>query len=233
MIGAEAGMDERPRILVVEDDVNVVQGLIGGLRRAGFAVEVAMDGLQGARRAIEEPFELVVLDLMLPEATGHEVLEALSGRVTVPVIVLSARTELEARLRSFELGAVDFVAKPFFLEELVARIRLRLRLDEERPNRQQGLGGCLVDLDARTVTRDGEDLGLTKIEFNILAWLLAHAGQAARRRTLAVHALGMDAASDRTVDSHVSRLRRKLTDDGDRIRTVWGIGYRYDAEGDG
>jgi len=224
----DARVSERPRILVVEDDLSVVQGLIGGLRRHGFDVEVAMDGIEACTRAVDPSLQLVVLDLMLPGASGFEVLEAMSGRVSTPVLVLSARTELDARLRSFELGAVDYVAKPFFLEELVARIRVRLALQAERPNRQVLVGGCLVDLDARVVSRDGTDLGFTKIEFNVLAWLVDHSGEAVRRHQLAVKVLGLEAASDRTVDSHVSRVRRKLGDDGELIKTVWGIGYRYE-----
>lgn len=218
---------ERPRILVVEDDLNVVQGLIAGLRREGFDVAVVMDGAQACARALE-PFDLVVLDLMLPGASGFDVLGAMSGRVRTPVLVLSARTELDARLKSFQLGAVDFVAKPFWIEELVARIRVRLALEEERPRRQIPVGGCVLDLDARTVTRDGADLGFTAIELNVLAWLVERASRAVQRSQLAEHALGAAGASDRTVDSHVSRVRRKLGDDGERIRTVWGIGYRYE-----
>ncbi|MCB9794635.1 MAG: response regulator transcription factor [Alphaproteobacteria bacterium] len=223
-------VSEPPRILIVEDDLNVVQGLLAGLRREGFAPEVAMDGADGTARVLNEPFDLVLLDLMLPESSGFEVLQAMSGRVSVPVIVLSARTELDARLRSFQLGAIDFVSKPFWMEELVARIRTRLAIREERPHRVFELGECRVNLDARTATRDGADLKLTAIEFNVLAWLIERPGEAVRRHTLAVHVLGMESDSDRTVDSHVSRLRRKLGPEGARIKTVWGIGYRLEMD---
>ncbi|MEO0605533.1 MAG: response regulator, partial [Myxococcota bacterium] len=114
--------DDKPRILVVEDDLNVVQGLVSGLRRAGFDVSVAMDGEAGRERVLDGDFDLVVLDLMLPERSGFEVLEAVRGRTSVPILVLSARTELDARVASFQGGAVDYLAKPFFIEELVARI---------------------------------------------------------------------------------------------------------------
>ncbi|MCB9683128.1 MAG: response regulator transcription factor [Alphaproteobacteria bacterium] len=222
-------MSAHPRILVVEDDLSVVQGLLAGLRREGFDVEVAMDGADAARRILDEAFDLVLLDLMLPSMSGFDILDAALGRVSVPVIVLSARSELEARLKSFALGAVDFVAKPFWMEELVARIRMRLDLREAQPNRLLHLGACVVDLDARTVTRDGVDLGLTAIEFNVLAWLAERPGKAVRRRQLAAHVLGFEADSDRTVDSHVSRLRRKLGPEGAAIKTVWGIGYRFEV----
>lgn len=222
--------DERPRILVVEDDLNVVQGLIAGLRRAGFDVSVAMDGTEGAERATGEAFDLVVLDLMLPGQSGFQILEAMSGRVSTPVLVLSARTELQARLDSFRLGAVDYVSKPFFIEELVARIQTRLALRTDGPHRTARLGSAIVDLDARTVVRDGVDLGLTAHEFNVLAWLAERPGRAVTRAQLAEHALGSDGVTDRTVDSHVSRVRKKLGEDGALVRTVWGVGYRLDLE---
>jgi two-component system OmpR family response regulator len=221
-------MPFEPRILVVEDDLHVVQGLISGLRRAGFDVTVAMDGGQAADHVLAGAFDLVVLDLMLPTRTGFEVLEAMSGRVSTPVIVLSARTELTARLQSFQLGAVDYVAKPFFIEELVARIRARLLLRTAGPRRQIRVGTAWVDLDARRVTRDGEDLGLTAHEFNLLAWLAERSDRAVTRQELAEHALAAGGVTDRTVDSHVSRIRNKLGDDGKRIGTVWGIGYRLE-----
>lgn len=221
----------KPRILVVEDDANVVQGLLAGLRRAGFDVEVAMDGLVAQERAVNECFDLVLLDLMLPDASGYEVLQAMSGRVSTPVVVLSARNELDARLKSFELGAVDFVSKPFWIEELVARISVRLRRKEVGEQKRAVIGECEIDLDARVVHRGAVDLGLTPIEFNVLAWLVEHRGHAVRRSTLALQALGLDEPNDRTVDSHMSRLRKKLGDDAALIKTVWGIGYRVEKLG--
>lgn len=222
-------MSGRPRVLVVEDDLQVVQGLVSGLARAGFDVSVAMDGDEGARRAVGERFDAVVLDLMLPGRDGHAVLEAMSGRVTVPVVVLSARSELESRIRSFQLGAVDFVPKPFWIEELVARLRARLALREEAPARTVPVGTAVLDLDRRLVLRDGADLGLTGHEFNILAWLVERPGRPVSRRQLIDHTLSEDRdATERTVDSHVSRVRKKLGPDGARVVTVWGIGYRWD-----
>ena len=134
----------KPRLLVVEDDLRVVRSLIQGLDRHGFDVSIAMDGEEGLARALAEPFELIVLDLMLPKRSGFEVLEALQGRISTPVIVLSARTELPARLRSFQDGAVDFVPKPFFMEELVARIRSRLAIVETAPHRELAFADVVV-----------------------------------------------------------------------------------------
>jgi DNA-binding response OmpR family regulator len=225
-------MTEPPHILIVEDDAGVVEGLVRGLGRAGFRTSLAMAGDQGLERILKEQFDLVLLDLMLPERTGFEVLEAIRTRVSVPVIVLSALTDLPARLKSFETGAVDFVPKPFFMEELVARIRSRLDLGQAEDRRELTLEDVVLDLDARVVRRDGMDLGLTGYEFNVLALLCQRAGRAQTRAQIADHALSEDGdCSDRTVDSHISRIRKKLGPEaGGRIKTVWGIGYRCDLE---
>ena len=225
-------MTEPPHILIVEDDAGVVGGLVRGLGRAGFRTSLAMAGDQGLELILKEQFDLVLLDLMLPERTGFEVLEAIRTRVSVPVIVLSALTDLPARLKSFETGAVDFVPKPFFMEELVARIRSRLDLGQAEERKELTLEDVVLDLDARVVRRGGEDLGLTGYEFNVLALLCQRAGRAQTRAQIADHALSEDGdCSDRTVDSHISRIRKKLGPEaGGRIRTVWGIGYRCDLE---
>ncbi len=138
----------RPSLLVVEDDLQVLQGLVSGLSRAGFDVTVAVDGADAMRLALQ-PFDAVVLDLMLVDCTGFDVLAAVRGRVSTPVIVLSARTELHSRLKSFELGAVDFVPKPFWMEELVVRLRARLALREAAPARTLDVGAVVLDLDRR------------------------------------------------------------------------------------
>ncbi|MED5371231.1 MAG: response regulator transcription factor [Myxococcota bacterium] len=225
-------MDQKPRILVVEDDLGVVRSLIQGLHKAGFEVSVAMDGRAGLEAALAADHDLLVLDLMLPERTGFEILEALQGRSSTPIIVLSARTELPARLRSFEGGAVDFVPKPFFMAELVARIKAHLSFVESAPHRILELAGMEVDLDAREVRAGGEPLGLTTHEFNVLAFLMEREGRALSREQIADSAL--PEAGDRvarTVDSHVSRVRKKLGPEASaHIKTVWGIGYRYVAE---
>ncbi len=225
-------MSDAPYILIVEDDPGVVQGLVRGLGQAGFRTSLAMSGDQGLEQILTASYDLVLLDLMLPERTGFEVLDAMRARVSVPVIVLSARTDLPARLRSFETGAVDFVPKPFFMEELVARIRSRLDLGRSQERRELGLADIVLDLDARVVRRGGDDLGLTGYEFNVLALLRQRAGRAQTRAQIAADALSEDGdCGARTVDSHVSRIRKKLGPEAaQRIKTVWRIGYRCDLE---
>lgn len=221
--------EPKPRVLVVEDDLQVVQGLVSGLTRAGFDVSVAMTGTEGATRAVAERWDVVVLDLMLPGKSGFDVLAAMSGRVSTPVVVLSADTELASRLRSFQLGAVDFVPKPFWIEELVARLRSRLQLRETQPGRTLRFRSTVLDLDRRVATQGDADLGLTHHEFNVLAWLAARPGHAVSRRQLVEHTLSEERdATERTVDSHVSRIRKKLGDDSTCVVTAWGVGYRLE-----
>lgn len=222
---------EPPRILVVEDDPPIAAGVVRGLTHAGFAVELASDGARGAALGLAGGFALAVLDLMLPGQGGFEVLDQWRGRISTPVIVLTARTDLDSRLRAFELGAVDYLPKPFWIEELVARIRARLRLPAPAPARTAAWDDVVLDLDARAVSVAGAEVALTAHEFNVLAYLAERPGRAVTRRQLAEAALpaGGD-RSDRTVDSHIARIRRKLGRPGGlRIATVWGIGYRFDA----
>jgi len=225
------------RVVVVEDDPSVAVGLVRGLRLAGFEVELATDGTTGARLAMGDGIAIVLLDLMLPQRSGFEVLELLRGRAaTPPVIVLSARTELGDRLRAFELGAVDYVPKPFWIEEVVARIRTHLPAGAPRlPTRMVAWAGVAINLDARTVAVDGEPVAFTRFELDLLAYLVQRPGRAIPRAQLASHAIGpLDERTDRTVDSHLARVRKKLGPDAAAaITTVWGIGYRFDPPGDG
>lgn len=218
------------RILVVEDDAPIAAGLVRGLKQAGFQVMLATDGWLALEASERERPDLVVLDLNLPGKDGFELLDAWKGRLRVPVIVLTARQELEARLRSFGLGAVDYLAKPFWMEELVARIRARLLLREERPRRVLRWDDVRLDLDARDVSREGAGpVSLTRHEFDVLAYLAERPGRAMTRAQIAQHAPSPnEERDDRTVDSHVARLRKKLGPAGARIRTSWGIGYQFD-----
>lgn len=222
----------RQKLLVIEDDPSIAAGLVRGLRDAGFEVSLETTGAGALSAVAREPFDLVVLDLNLPDSTGFDVLDVWRARQSLPVIVLTARTELRDRLRAFDLGAADYLPKPFWMEELVARIRTRLRIVDAFERRVVSWDGVHCDLDARVVRRDdGSDVGLTAHEFNVLALLVTRKGSALTRDQIAEAALPHDGDRQaRTVDSHVSHLRRKLGDAGQRIRTVWGIGYRFDVE---
>jgi DNA-binding response OmpR family regulator len=147
--------------------------------------------------------------------------------------VVTARTDLPDRLRAFDLGAADFVTKPFWIEELVARIRSRLRLADALPKRVVRWEGVALDLDARTAVVDGRPAALTPTEFAVLAFLVERRGRAVSRGVLAEQALAsLEEPDARTVDSHVARLRKKLGAGATAIATVWGIGYRFATEED-
>ena len=221
--------DDRSSVLIVEDDAAVASGLVTGLKNVGFNVELTTDGETGTKRALSGDFDLIILDLNLPERDGFDVLEALSGRVSTPVIVLTARTELETRLKSFSLGAVDYIPKPFWMEELVARIQSRLRLRQDEPHRVISWANVVIDLDARTVNLDQDPVELTSHEFNVLAYLVERPDRAITRKQLADHALPESGSRyGRTVDSHMCRIRNKIGDEAsEHIKTVWGVGYKF------
>lgn len=219
---------DRPRILLVEDDASMAATIVRALRAEGFEVELATDGERALALAASRPFALALLDLRLPVVDGYAVLERLGKRGALPIIVVTAGTELADRMRAFDLGAVDFLPKPFWIEELLARVQLRLRRPKRREaGRKVTLGVRVVDLDARTVS--GVDL--TRAEFDVLLFLLERRGQALTREFIAAGALsqGGDGAI-RTVDSHIGRIRKKLGAEGRLISTVWGVGYRCEVE---
>ena len=157
-----------PKVLVIEDDAAIAGGVVRGLRGAGFEVELARDGDRGAEMALGGPYDVIVLDLTLPGRDGLEVLELCRHRVSTPIIVLSARTSLSERLSVFEGGAVDYVPKPFFADELIARIRARLGLTGQRAAARVAWDDVVVDLDARAVAVAGERVALTSDELEIV-----------------------------------------------------------------
>ncbi len=220
-------------ILVVEDDPPIAAGLVRGLKLAGFQVVLATDGQLALEAAERERPTLVVLDLNLPELDGFELLETWRTRLRVPIIVLTARQELEVRLRSFGLGAADYLAKPFWMEELVARIRARLQLVEEGPRRVLRWDDVTLDLDARVVSREGVGpLPFTRHELDVLLFLAERPGRALTREQIGNQALPANEERDeRTLDSHIARIRKKLGPAGARIKTAWGIGYRFELPG--
>lgn len=216
-------------MLVVEDDPAIAAGMVRGLRLAGFEVELAVDGAQGAARAVDADILLVVLDLMLPEMDGFDVLRTVRARSAVPFVVVTARTELPDRLRAFALGAVDYLPKPFFVEELVARVQTRLALTQS-PKRVVECGPLQVDIEGRAVNVDGVATHLTPTEFAILRYLVERPGRAVNRNDLASALQDLGDADPHNVDAHVSRLRRKLGNASGLVKTVWGHGYRFESE---
>ncbi|BCL25725.1 response regulator transcription factor [Streptomyces aurantiacus] len=224
------------RVLVVDDDPTVAEVVSGYLDRAGYRVDRAGDGPDALAHAAAHWPDLVVLDLMLPGMDGLEVCRRLRERGPVPVIMLTARGDEDDRIMGLEVGADDYVTKPFSPRELVLRVESVLR--RTRPAaaaRPLSAAGLTVDPAARRATKHGAELALTLREFDLLSFLLRHPGRAFGREDLMREVWGWDFGDLSTVTVHVRRLRGKVEDDPARprlIQTVWGVGYRFDPTGD-
>jgi DNA-binding response OmpR family regulator len=222
-----------PRILIVDDEPAIVRGLEDNLRFEGYQTLTATSGQEGLARALGEAPDLVLLDVMMPTVSGWDVCRELRQRgVDVPVIMLTARGEEVDRVRGLELGADDYVTKPFSLRELLARVRAVLRRPGPRRTFEVlAFGDVRVHVRARRVTRGGRPLSLTRKEFELLVYFLQHQGEIVTRDRLLDEVWGYERfPTTRTVDTHVLRLRRKLEVDADRprfIETVHGQGYRF------
>lgn len=224
-----AGMT--PRILLVEDDEKLGQQVVEHLREAGLEVTWLKDGNQASVAPLQ-PYSLVILDLMLPGTYGLAVLRAIRRTSDVPVLVLSARNETTDKVRSLKLGADDYVTKPFWPEELVERVRARLRRPTLERSTTIHSGDLAMDTTARRVQVSEQIVELTRVEFDLLAALARRPRAAVTRGWLLENVL--DAGRDQTeraLDAHVSRLRKKLGRCGSQIVTVWGVGYRFEPEG--
>ncbi len=222
---------QRQRILLVEDDAKLGKQVADRLDASGFTTTWVRDG---ATALFEKPtdFSLIVLDLMLPGVYGLDVLKAIRKDCDVPVLVLSARQDAADRVKSLELGADDYVTKPFWPEELVARIHARLRRPVLQREGIVRMGELTIDLEGRRLAIGGEDVPVTKVEFDLLAALARRAGAAIPRAWLVDHILDPERdGTERTLDVHVSRLRKKLGAEASRLETVWGVGYRLDTGG--
>lgn len=219
------------RILVVEDEAHAGDYLKQGLGEAGFVVDVATDGHTGLHLAVEQPYDLIVLDVMLPGLDGWTVLKRLrqttAGR-QVPVLFLSARDALADRVHGLELGADDYLVKPFAFAELLARIRTLLRRGPQREEDVLVLDDLRLNVPARTVTRGGQRLHLSAREFNLLHLLMRRQGEVLSRSEIASHIWDMNFDSDtNVVDVAMRRLRLRINDPvpGRLIHAVRGMGY--------
>ena len=222
------------RILVVDDDPGIVKVVRAYLEKAGFQVLVAYDGKKALHIARHDKPDLVILDLMLPEMDGWDVCRALRRESDVPIIMLTARVEDTDKLIGLELGADDYVTKPFSPQELVARVRAVLRRVEGMPAKPERIsrGEITVDLSRHAVTVGDEPLDLTPTEFDLLATLMQDPGRTFTRSQLLEQTQGYAYEGyERTIDVHIKNLRHKIETDPSNpqhIRTVYGVGYRFE-----
>ncbi len=234
-----ADTSKKPLILVVDDEADIVDTLTYNLQQEGFRTRSARSGVQALKSARERPLpDLVLLDLMLPDLSGTEVCRELrldEGLRRVPVIMLTAKEAEIDRVVGFEVGADDYVTKPFSVRELMLRVRAVLRRAKDAPPPSNAkkieFGELRVDPDAHQVWVEGAEIVLTALEFRLLTTLLERRGRVQTRTTLLEDVWGIHAdITTRTVDTHVKRLREKLGSAGEYVETIRGVGYRLRAQ---
>jgi len=222
-------------ILIVDDDTELTDLLMQYLEPEGFNITCAHDGESGVKKALNKPFDAIILDVMLPKLNGFEVLKAIREHLDTPVLMLTARGDDIDRIVGLEIGADDYLAKPCNPRELLARLRAILRRTQKTPVHRPTIEyeNILIDCAKRTVTVALEPLELTNAEFNILEMLMKSPGQAFSKEELTEYALGRKyTAYDRSIDVHISNLRNKLGNNAageDLVKTIRGFGYLFNA----
>ncbi len=227
----------KQRVLVVDDDKEVVRLMRAYLEQAGYEVLVAYDGETAIHNLRREKPDLLLLDLMLPDRDGWDITRLVrsdQALAHIPIIMLSARVEDTDKIVGLEIGADDYVTKPYNPREVVARVRARLRSPGAVEPQIMRVGGLEMDVERREVRIDGRSVELTPTEFNLLQVLLSRAGYVLTRSELVNKGLGVDYEGlERTLDSHMRNLRQKIEPDSGQptyIHTVYGVGYRLDYE---
>ena len=224
---------ENNTILVIDDDRNILAIIELYLKKAGFQVYTCADGTSALAAFHETKPSLVVLDIMLPGRDGWAVLHDIRMESETPVIMLTAKGDTGDRVQGLELGADDYISKPFDAKELIARIKAVLRRSTPtEPARTIALPGLTVSLENYAVTLDGRQLEMPPKEIELLYFLASHSGKVFTREQLLEQVWGFDFFGDsRTVDVHVKRIREKLGDDHEwELRTVWGVGYKFEQK---
>jgi two-component system, OmpR family, alkaline phosphatase synthesis response regulator PhoP len=222
-------------ILIVEDDTSIAKGLEKNLRFEGFSVFTAPDGERGLELAVDKGPDLILLDVMMPKMNGFEVLRELRRRkIEAPVIMLTAKGEEVDKVRGLDLGADDYVTKPFGLTELLARIHAVLRRKRrfEKALEKIAFGQAEIDFQSRTASMAGQPVEMTRKEFDLMHLFFTREGEALERQEILNRVWGFDYfGTDRTVDNFINRLRQKFEKDPDNpehFLTVRGVGYRFD-----
>jgi two-component system OmpR family response regulator len=221
------------RILVVEDNAQLARGLTAVLRGSGYAVDAVGDGAAAVAVLAAERFDLVILDLNLPDMDGLDVLRRLRARQgSASVLVLSARGELDDRVRGLDLGADDYMTKPFDVDELEARVRMLLRRQAGLKSTTLAVGGVTYDLNARSFSASGTPLDIPQRERDLLETLFLRAGKVVTKQAILESLAGFDEElSANAIEQYVSRLRKRLAPHGLTVRTARGIGYYLERTG--
>ena len=222
---------EGARLLLIDDDVELGRLLQSFLATEGYGIEIALTAREGIRQALSGEFALLILDIMLPDASGLDVLRRIRTESRTPVLMLTAKGDARDRIKGLELGADDYLPKPFVPAELAARIRAILRRVQPRSGAAIERGDVAIDPGARAVRVQGDPVALTTAEFDLLTVLLREAGRPVGKPELVREVLGREFSPfDRSIDTHVYNLRRKLgplSDGGERIKSLRGAGYLY------
>jgi len=224
-------------ILIIEDDRAISRGLIDNFLQEGYHVLHADDGDEGLQLALDEPIDLILLDIMLPSVNGYEICESVRReKKEIPILMLSAKGQEEDIVRGLEMGADDYITKPFSINELKVRVRNFLRRYGSQKQSRYGFGDCELDLDSHTFFRKGEEVDLTSKEFRLLSFFLGKQGRALTRDQILAGVWGNSLlVTRRSVDRCVTTLRSKIEPDPKNptyIRTIRDVGYRFQMDSD-
>lgn len=215
------------KILIVEDEKKLAEVLMLYLKNEGYEIEVANDGIAGEKAIDEKKFDLIILDVMMPEKDGWSLLRKIKNNDDTPVIMTTARGEEEDRIFGLELGAVDYMVKPISMKELILRVRLRIKRTTIEENENIMLGNLTISQSKRIVIETNREISLTPKEFDLLIFLCKNPEQVFNREQLLNKVWGYDFMGDtRTVDTHIKNLREKIEYCDKNIKTVWGVGYK-------
>jgi DNA-binding response OmpR family regulator len=225
-----------PRILIVEDEPSIALALEDDLRREGYEVSLAIDGGEAERRAVSEPFDLILLDVMLPVKDGFDVCRNIRrAGIKTPIVMLTARAQEAEKVLGFELGADDYVTKPYSARELRARVKAHLRRQTTGASEVFRFGDAELDLARGELRRQGKAVELSALEFKLLTAFVQRSGRVLSRSQLLDAVWGADThVTDRVVDNQVTNLRKKIEPEPERPRflvSLRGLGYRFDPEG--
>jgi len=220
------------RILLIEDDAALSRGLVAALTAEGYSVDPAPDGASALMMASDEPYAIITLDVGLPDMSGFDVLKSLRAKgCHAPVLILTARDEIDDRVRGLDLGADDYLLKPFEPRELAARIRALLRRPQVDPAPVIRVGKLEFDRSHHVARIDGRDLDLRRREWVVLERLLSRVGQVVSKDRLASEVFGYDEpVAPNAIEVYIARLRKKLEPDGPTIRTLRGLGYLMEED---